>query len=216
MALLLDVYNGMIKEAEEAQENAVMQERVEVLNKYAEAATELLNAEFPNNYSKQDVVELADRLIQRDIEIENANQKTAEAVELLNEYVKVARELLVSEYGDTNDAQVEKLASTLFELDAEEDFNKEAEAISEFAFLDEFNKLAGTAFESIEALEAEVEKVAGGKAGLLTSMQKNVTKGVKQMGAYMKKNPGQAAGIGAGVVGAGALGLGVGRSGGDN
>ena len=75
MPNLLEVYDNMLKEAE-AQE--VVNERVEFLAKYAEAAEGLLQAEYPNNFAKEDVIELADRLIAHDVAISEQQEKTAE------------------------------------------------------------------------------------------------------------------------------------------
>ena len=89
MANLLETYNAMveanasgieeeaiIKEAE-AQDNA----RVEVLHKYASAADNLLAEEYGDDYDENDVVELAQRLINHDVEQEEAQEKVAEYVE---------------------------------------------------------------------------------------------------------------------------------------
>ena len=160
MGILLGVYKDLAKEAEAQEQYADIQEKVEILSKYAEAATELLNAEFPENYDKADVVELADKLIQRDLEIAEVQEKTAEAVETLAEYVKVARALLDEEGNEYYDSTVEKLASSLFELDAEDQFYKEAAIIAEAGFVDEFNKLAETDFTTIAEID-EAMKMAG-------------------------------------------------------
>lgn len=89
MSLLIDVYTSMVKEAEAQAEVA---ERVDILSKYASAAEELLQASFPNDYTKEDVIELADRLIAKDaVETEEA-EKTAEyeqlGAELFNDIIK--------------------------------------------------------------------------------------------------------------------------------
>lgn len=164
MAILLDVYNTMIKEAADASANAELQERVEILSKYASVATELLQSEYPNDFTKEDVLELSNALIQSDIQGALEQEKQAEATNLLSEYVSVADDLLKQEYGDQYGApEVEKLASTLYELDAEEQFVKEADAIAEFAFLDEFNKLAETNFQSADELSEALEKIGAPK-----------------------------------------------------
>lgn len=75
MANLLEVYDNMLKEAE-AQE--LVNERVEFLAKYASAAEDLLQTEFPNNFAKEDVIELADKLIEHDLQIADMEEKTAE------------------------------------------------------------------------------------------------------------------------------------------
>ena len=66
----------MNKEAEAA-DNA----RVEVLHKYASAADELLASEYGEDYNENDVVELAQRLINHDVEQEEAQEKVAEYVD---------------------------------------------------------------------------------------------------------------------------------------
>ena len=79
MALLIDVYNDLVKEATEIETKEMLAERVEFLNKYADLATELLSAEFPNDYNKDDVIALADKLIERDMVISNEQEKQAQA-----------------------------------------------------------------------------------------------------------------------------------------
>ena len=161
MALLIDVYNELVKEATEAETKEVIAARVEILDKYATLATELLGAEFPNDYNKNDVIALADKLIERDVVISEMQEKQAAAVELLGEYVQVSRDLMTQEYDKNfNDADVEKLASTLYEMDLEDEFSKEAQTIIEFAFLDELNKVAGTEFTSVDEVK-EFVKDAG-------------------------------------------------------
>jgi hypothetical protein len=185
MGILLGVYKELAKEAEAQAQYADLQEKVDFLSKYAEAATELLNAEFPNDYEKQDVVELADRLIQRDVEIAEVQEKTAEAVETLEEYVKVARALLDEQGEEYYDTTVEKLASSLFELDAENQFYKEAAVIAEAGFVDEFNKLAETDFTTIADIE-EAMKMAGFGQGMLAgakNMLGDIGAGFKNLGA---------------------------------
>lgn len=155
MGILLNVYNDMVKQAEEA----VVAEQIDLLAKYASAASELLQAEFPNNYTKEDVTELADKLIERDIAIATETEKTAEAIAITEEYVKVAEQLLIQEHGnDFSKEAVALLADTMMGMDAEAEFNKEAEAIKAQGFLDEFNKLAGTSFESIEELDETIKQ----------------------------------------------------------
>lgn len=157
MGILLNVYNDMVKEAE----MSVVAEQVEILEKYASAATELLQAEFPNDYTKEDVVELADKLIQRDVELNAQNEKVAEAKAITEEYVKVAEQLLEQEHGtDFTKEAVAMLADKMMEADAQIEFEKEAEAIQMQGFLDEFNKLAETDFSNLEEL-SEALKTAG-------------------------------------------------------
>ena len=64
---LLDVYEEMNKQAET---NAEEMQRVDVLAKYAEAAEGLLQENYPENFTQDDVVKLAEALIVRDIELE--------------------------------------------------------------------------------------------------------------------------------------------------
>ena len=86
MSNLLDVYNNMldsraaeaeeqVKEAEATQE---VDERVEVLAKYAEAADGLLSEEYGEDYNEEDVEKLAKLMIDYDIEQEEAAEKVAE------------------------------------------------------------------------------------------------------------------------------------------
>ena len=70
MASLIGTFNDMVKEAEESS-------KIELLAKYAEAAVELMQAEFPNNHTPQDVLELADALIQNDIAVAEQGEKLA-------------------------------------------------------------------------------------------------------------------------------------------
>ena len=224
MAILLEVYNDMIKEAEETATKAVIQERVNLLDKYASLATELLNAEFPNDFSKDDVVELADKLIERDVAIADAQEKTAQAKELIGEYVKVSQSLMERQYGkDFTPADVEKLASTLYEMDATAELEKEADVIAMAAFLDEFNKLAETSFETAEALEEAIKqagltgagRVWNDVKGAMTGIGKKVGKGVKTVAATAAKNPKTAVGIAGGsLLAAGVAGHAMARFGG--
>tara|TARA_Y100001938_G_scaffold151168_1_gene246799 strand:- start:4935 stop:5264 length:330 start_codon:yes stop_codon:yes gene_type:complete len=89
MANLLDTYNKMVEASNAAAEQEAMEKeaaaqqeaRVEVLNKYASAADNLLAEEYGEDYTEDDVVELAQRLINNDIEQEEAQEKVAEYVE---------------------------------------------------------------------------------------------------------------------------------------
>lgn len=223
MALLIDVYNDLVKEATEVETKELLAERVEVLDKYATLATELLNAEFPNDYDKNDVIALADKLIERDIAISEVQEKQAEAKELLGEYVKVARDLMVQEYAENfKDADVEKLASTLYEMDCEDEFSKEAQAIVEYAFLQELNKIAGTEFTSLEEVKEVVKEANAATQALAHVPGKGksffVPNTLGRIKALAQRNPKSA--IGAAVGAAGLAGFGAGRasktSGGDN
>jgi len=86
MSNLLDAYNNMlenrvvtaeenVKEAEATQE---VDERVEVLAKYAEAADGLLAEEYGEDYNESDVEKLATLMINYDLEQEEAMDKVAE------------------------------------------------------------------------------------------------------------------------------------------
>ena len=89
MANLLETYNNMVEASNAAAEQEAMEKeaqaagaaRVEVLNKYASAADNLLAEEYGDDYDENDVVELAQRLINHDVEQEEAQEKVAEYVE---------------------------------------------------------------------------------------------------------------------------------------
>lgn len=188
MGILLSVYNDMVKEAE----MSVVAEQVEVLEKYASAATELLQAEFPNDYTKEDVVELADKLIQRDVELNAQNEKVAEAKAITEEYVKVAEQLLEQEHGkDFSKEAVAMLADKMMEADAQVEFDKEAQAIKMQGFLDEFNKMAETNFQTMEefneALAPFFDKEAGMKDKVVKTMSELFAQG-KQKGVKFIEN----------------------------
>ena len=95
MANLLEVYEDMLKQAE-AQE--LVNERVEFLAKYASAAEELLQAEYPNNYEKSDIIELADRLIAHDTSVAEMQEKTASLEEQGRAMAQDYVEALVQEF----------------------------------------------------------------------------------------------------------------------
>ena len=86
MSNLIDAYNNMLEsravEAEEAVKEAEatqeVDERVEVLAKYAEAADNLLAEEYGEDYNEEDVEKLATLMINYDIEQEEAMDKVAE------------------------------------------------------------------------------------------------------------------------------------------
>lgn len=81
-------------------------------------------------------------------------------MELLGGYVKTAATLLNEEYGDNFTTEtVEKLASALYEADVQASMEKEAEAVLEYGFLDEFSKLAGYNFETMDEVQAFVDEV---------------------------------------------------------
>ena len=75
MANLLEVYNNMVKEAEEAQ---VAEEAVAEIAKYAEAADQLLAAEYGEDYNAEDVEKLASMMIEHDIAENEEAEKVAE------------------------------------------------------------------------------------------------------------------------------------------
>ena len=89
MSNLLKTYENMVADANanaEAEEmnkeaEAADNARVEVLHKYASAADELLANEYGEDYSEKDVVELAQRLINHDVDQEEAQEKVAEYVD---------------------------------------------------------------------------------------------------------------------------------------
>lgn len=76
---ILDVYTQMQKEAEEKNEQTKLaEERVRVIEKYASAAQELMNQQFPNNHTDEDVAQLAELMINHDLQVEEEQQKIAE------------------------------------------------------------------------------------------------------------------------------------------
>jgi len=79
MAKLLDVYESMVKEAAETQEDEQLkQAQVEALAKYAHAADDLLAAEYGEDYTQEDVEKLASMMIEHDLQEEAEEEKTAE------------------------------------------------------------------------------------------------------------------------------------------
>ena len=86
MGNLLDIHDEMLKAAaeqsvsveEEAEAQAVVDERVEVLAKYAEAADNLLTEEYGDKYEQKDVEELASMMITQDLQQEEDVEKVAE------------------------------------------------------------------------------------------------------------------------------------------
>lgn len=83
---LLEVYENMVKTAENeavvdeanAEESVVINERVEVLSKYAAAADQLLTDEYGEDYGEEDVEKLASMMLQHDVEQEAVTEKVAE------------------------------------------------------------------------------------------------------------------------------------------
>jgi hypothetical protein len=85
MSNIMDTYN-MMKQAEAAQvveeekvaeESGVVNERLEVLEKYAEAADALMADEYGKDYEEADVVKLAEMMIESDMEQEENLEKIA-------------------------------------------------------------------------------------------------------------------------------------------
>jgi len=72
---LIDTYNEMVKEAEV---NEVVEDRLNILEKYAAAAEELLEAEYGESYEAGDVEKLASALIENDLYKEEEYEKVAE------------------------------------------------------------------------------------------------------------------------------------------
>ncbi len=72
---LLDTYNEMQKTAEQ---NAEVVEQIEVLEKYAGAAEQLLNEEYGEDYTAEDVEKLASALIDNDLVAQEEQEKIAE------------------------------------------------------------------------------------------------------------------------------------------
>ena len=82
---LIDTYNQMVKESEQAEEvktaEEVTEQEVEVLSKYAAAADEMLAKDHGDDYNEDDVAELAGYLIDHDMEVQAEQEKVAEFVE---------------------------------------------------------------------------------------------------------------------------------------
>ena len=72
---LLNVYNGMQKKAAL---DKVARERVEILTKYASLAEEMLSEKHGNNYNEKDVTKLSEYLIERELQLQDAQEKIAE------------------------------------------------------------------------------------------------------------------------------------------
>jgi hypothetical protein len=76
---LLEVYEQMTKEAtEKTEQTKLAEERIRVIEKYAAAAQELMNKNYPNNHTDEDVVQLAELMINHDLQVEEEQQKVAE------------------------------------------------------------------------------------------------------------------------------------------
>jgi hypothetical protein len=72
---LIDTYNEMTKEA---QVDSVVNERIEILEKYAAAAENMLENEYGQDYSAQDVHDLTTAIIDHDLAVEAEQEKVAE------------------------------------------------------------------------------------------------------------------------------------------
>ena len=80
----------------EAEAQAIVNDRVEILEKYASAATELLaNENFADGFTEGDVVELATKMIASDLDTEKTAELAVDAKQV--EMDKVAEAI---EYAD--------------------------------------------------------------------------------------------------------------------
>lgn len=76
---ILDIHAQMLQGEEEEQEKtAEVEEQVDVLTKYAAAAEELLEDEYGEEYNEDDVIKLAQYLINADVEYLDQYEKVAE------------------------------------------------------------------------------------------------------------------------------------------
>jgi len=75
MSDLLKIHEDMIKAA---QVEKVQTENVDVIVKYATAAEELLTKELKDKYNEEDVIKVAEALIDADLKTENEQEKVAE------------------------------------------------------------------------------------------------------------------------------------------
>lgn len=78
MSTLLEVYDNMQKEAEQ---NAVVNERVTLIEKYAEIARTELEKEFKKDFTNDDIAELTTKMIEHDMALEEQQEKVAELEE---------------------------------------------------------------------------------------------------------------------------------------
>lgn len=74
---LLDVYDGMVKSAEE---EIVLDERREMIAKYAAFATEKLSEKY-DDFTPEEVKDLTVALIEHDTSVEEAQEKVADYVQ---------------------------------------------------------------------------------------------------------------------------------------
>lgn len=87
MANLIDVYNQMASQAqpeshEKTAEQVAVEERMEVINKYASLADSALAKEYGTDYTEDDVVKLAELMFNHDVEYQENMEKVAEAYQL--------------------------------------------------------------------------------------------------------------------------------------
>ena len=83
---LLDTYNSMLaqsqaQQVEEVEKTAAateVDERIAVLEKYAALADDLLEQEHGSEYTEDDVVKLAQLMINHDIQVQEEQEKVAE------------------------------------------------------------------------------------------------------------------------------------------
>jgi hypothetical protein len=103
MSELLKIHDEMLKKAEVEQ---LITNRVSLLEKYAAFATEKLQEAYPNNFTQDAVVELADQMIQHDLAVEEAEVKQAELQEKVAEFDEFGR-VMARGYWD----ELQKLAN---------------------------------------------------------------------------------------------------------
>lgn len=107
---LLNTYENMVKSAQQTAEQeeiekqaaAVVDERVEVLAKYAEAADGILAEEYGEDYTEEDVTKLASYMLDQDIQEEENMSKVAEYVEAGQVMARSFVEELASNIPDEN------------------------------------------------------------------------------------------------------------------
>jgi len=86
MANLLEIYDAMLEEGQDQQEEvleknaeeALTEERIEAITKYATLADNMLAEKHGDDYTEEDVQELASYLIDHDADIEAQQEKVAE------------------------------------------------------------------------------------------------------------------------------------------
>ena len=86
MANLLETYEVMLEAGQQQEEEllektaeeAVTEERIEILTKYASTADDMLAEEYGKDYTEDDVKELAAYLIENDAAVEEQQEKVAE------------------------------------------------------------------------------------------------------------------------------------------